>query len=309
MDLPALGTLVEVNLREAWEHEAHSFTPWMSAHLERLSDAIGIPLELEGREVPVGPFSADILARNPMDDSLVLIENQLEETDHSHLGQIMTYLAGLEAQTIVWVASDFCEPHLSALQWLNDHTVTPFAFFAVKVKAVRIGNSPIAPVFEVMSRPNQWERQLKERAKGARPMSELGLFRKQFWTHYVERFPDERQYGAASGTSSRWRMIDGIPLKIVLFISNGRVGVFVRGDRGVSGEEVFEIVNPQMETLTQSFGAEFGAVGSNQFFKTACLQDTSVSDKWDELSDWLHNTANQYELILTEFFSEKGLNS
>lgn len=107
------GTLADAPLREAWAHEAHAFTPWLAANLDRLSATIGIPLELTGTEMRVGTFSADILARNPMDDSVVLIENQLEGSDHTHLGQIMTYLAGLETHTMVWVAPSFREEHLS----------------------------------------------------------------------------------------------------------------------------------------------------------------------------------------------------
>ncbi|MFM1921414.1 MAG: hypothetical protein RLZZ303_3048, partial [Candidatus Hydrogenedentota bacterium] len=125
--MDTLGTLTTASLREAWANEAQHFTPWLAEHLEQLSQAIDIPLELEGREILVGPFSADILARNTLDGSLVLIENQLERTDHTHLGQILTYLAGLGAQTVVWVASEFREPHLSALKWLNEHTANPFA--------------------------------------------------------------------------------------------------------------------------------------------------------------------------------------
>ena len=107
--IPSLGTLEEVYIREAWNHEARSFTPWLAEHLDILGKEIGIPLELEGREVAVASFSADILARNPQNDSLILIENQLETTDHGHLGQIMTYLAGLEAHTVIWIAAAFRE--------------------------------------------------------------------------------------------------------------------------------------------------------------------------------------------------------
>ncbi len=107
MTNPELGVLTDVDVRLAWAHEAHSFTPWLAQHLDALAVVIGIPLELEGREVSVETFYADILARNPQDGSLVLIENQLEATDHGHLGQIMTYLAGLEAETVVWVATSF----------------------------------------------------------------------------------------------------------------------------------------------------------------------------------------------------------
>ena len=108
------------------------------------------------------------LANNPVDGSRVLIENQLESTDHTHLGQILTYLAGLEAQTVIWAAREFREPHLSAIRWLNTHTTDEFAFFAVKVRVVRIGDAPslVAPLFEVLERPNDWDRRvsIRERA-------------------------------------------------------------------------------------------------------------------------------------------------
>ena len=111
-----LGKLKNVNLREAWGHEALDFTPWLADNLEYLSNEIGIQLELEGQEVKVESFSADIIARDPQNDRRILIENQLEQTDHTHLGQILTYLAGLEAEVIIWVASSFREPHISAVK-------------------------------------------------------------------------------------------------------------------------------------------------------------------------------------------------
>src|SRR5687768_17339149 len=129
MNNPAaqFARLTEVDIRDAWTHEAHDFTPWLLANLEGIAEALGIPLEDEGSEVAVNTFSADILARNPLDDSLVLIENQLGSSDHKHLGQIMTYLAGLEAKIVVWIATGFHQSHLSALKWLNDHTDERFS--------------------------------------------------------------------------------------------------------------------------------------------------------------------------------------
>ena len=153
------GELKDVTLRDVWGNEAQHFTPWLAANMERLSEAIGIPLESEGTEVAVEQFSADIVARNPADGSRVLIENQLEGSDHRHLGQILTYLAGVQAQTVIWVARDFDESHRSAIRWLNDHTEEPFAFFAVRVRVVQIADSPLVPLFEVLERPspeNSW---------------------------------------------------------------------------------------------------------------------------------------------------------
>ena len=172
--IPKLASLENVALREAWDHEALSFTPWLAENLDKLGSEIGLRLELEGREVAVDEFSADILARNPMDDSLVLIENQLEVANHTHLGQVLTYLAGLDANVVIWVAAEFRDAHLSAINWLNEHTVEPFAFFAVRVSVVRIGDSPLAPIFEVLARPNEWERRLQTIAQESRQCERTG---------------------------------------------------------------------------------------------------------------------------------------
>ena len=187
----AFGTLENVPVRSAWTHEARGFTPWLAQNLDALSRAIGIPLEMTGTEVAVESFSADILARNPDDGSIVLIENQLEVTDHAHLGQIMTYLSGLEAQIIIWVAPEFRDPHLAAIRWLNARTVDPYAFFAVRLRVVRIGDSPFAPLFDVLERPNDWSRSLQEVVREARAPTELGALRRDFWSRLLERHPDE----------------------------------------------------------------------------------------------------------------------
>ena len=177
-----------VDLREAWGHEAHDFTPWLADNLDRLSEVIGIPLELEDSEVRVEQFSADILARNSADGSLVLIENQLEVTDHTHLGQILTYLAGLNAQTVIWVARDFYDAHLSAIRWLNEHTADPFAFLAVRVRVVRIADSPVAPTFEILERPSEWDSAFESFQETG--LSEIGQFRRDFWEFYAQQYPD-----------------------------------------------------------------------------------------------------------------------
>jgi hypothetical protein len=111
------GRLTRMRVRDVWPHEAHAFTPWLALeeNLQQLAEAVGIPLELQGQEQWVGTFRADILARNVETDGLVLIENQLERTNHCHLGQLITYAAGLEAQTVIWIAERFTAEHRAAL--------------------------------------------------------------------------------------------------------------------------------------------------------------------------------------------------
>lgn len=170
----------------------------------------------------------------------------------------MTYLAGLEAQIIVWIAADFREAHLSALKWLNENTVEPFAFFAVKIKAVRIGDSPIAILFKVVMRPNHWERQLQAIAKEKRTNSDLGEFRKRFWNHYLTKYPDELQYGLANGLGNRWRPVENSDFVISIYLAQKSIGVFIRGHRGIDSNITYGKLKPYEEYLENKLGVPLG---------------------------------------------------
>ncbi len=226
------GALEEVPLREAWAHEAHVFTPWLAENLDRLGEAIGLRLEFIGREVNVGRYIADILARTVVDDQIVLIENQLERSDHNHLGQIMTYLAGTEAKIIVWAASDFCEEHLSAIRWLNQHSQDEFSFFAVKVRVVRIGQSPLAPLFEVLEKPNSWDRSIQHEVRSKSEDSDRARIRRAFWNRYSEIYPSMADAKSRAGNSARWREVPNRPVVISRYKAATDVGIFLRGRGG-----------------------------------------------------------------------------
>src|ERR1700733_3361567 len=162
--IPSLGRLTTMDLREVWSSEPGSFTPWLAQpeNLQFLAEALGMPgLDLVGTEQAVDIFSADIVARAPDTGETVLIENQLERSDHTHLGQILTYAAGLDAAIIIWITRKFTDGHRAALDWLNSITTEKFAFFGVEVDAVKIGDSMPAPRFVVVARPNDWTRKLK----------------------------------------------------------------------------------------------------------------------------------------------------
>ena len=155
-----LGRLKQVELRNIWENEAQHFTPWLAAeeNLSVLADTLDMELELEDQEMDVGQFRADILCKNADGGSWVLIENQLERTDHRHLGQLLTYAAGLHAVTICWIAENFTEEHRATLDWLNEITDGRFQFFGLEIEVWKIGNSLPAPQFNVVSKPNDWSR-------------------------------------------------------------------------------------------------------------------------------------------------------
>jgi hypothetical protein len=138
-----------------WHNEAADFTPWLAHpdNIQRLGEAIGLELEVEHTEMAVGPFAADILARDSATGNYVVIENQLGRTDHDHLGKSLTYAAALGAKTVVWVAPTFTDEHRKTLDWLNDNSVEDLAFFGVQVELWRIDESKPAVRFNVVSRP------------------------------------------------------------------------------------------------------------------------------------------------------------
>lgn len=183
-----LGRLEKVELRKAWTNEARDFTPWLAReeNLKLLGEVLGIELELDATEKPVGSFSADILCKNTMDDTWVLIENQLDKTDHSHLGQILTYTAGLEAATIVWIAERFTDEHRAALDWLNEKTAEEINFFGLEIELWRIGDSPMAPKFNIISQPNDWAKFVRQTTSGGGELSELKKTQYRFLSAYQE---------------------------------------------------------------------------------------------------------------------------
>ena len=181
-----LGRLRRVELREAWTSESADFTPWLAGeeNLKLLSEAIGIDLELESQEKNAGPFRADILCKDTATDDWVLIENQLERTDHSHLGQLLTYAAGLNAVTIVWIAELFTEEHRATLDWLNERTDDKINLFGLEIELWRIGDSPIAPKFNIISQPNDWSRTVRQAAAGTGEVSEHRQLQQRFWSAF-----------------------------------------------------------------------------------------------------------------------------
>ena len=155
-----LKSLTPVDLSTVWETEPQHFTPWLAQeeNLTRLGETLGIDLELEAQEINIGGFRADLLCKNTVDDSWVLIENQLAPTDHTHVGQLLTYAAGLDASTVIWIAKTFRRAHRAMLDWQNRITDERYRFFGIEVKVWQIEDSARAVQFEVVSSPNDWSR-------------------------------------------------------------------------------------------------------------------------------------------------------
>jgi len=176
-----IGKLKKHNLRSIWKNEAKDFTVWLESNLDSIAEATGIDLSLVKREHSVGPFSVDILAKDDQGNQVV-IENQLEKTDHTHLGQILTYVSNTECKTLIWISSEPRQEHINAVNWLNTHT--PISFYLLKMEAISIDDSKAAPYFQIISRPDN---EIKIAAANATELSERERFNLNFWTEMSQR--------------------------------------------------------------------------------------------------------------------------
>jgi hypothetical protein len=158
--MPEFGRLERKPLRSGWKHEAAEFTPWLSQNLDRLSEALDLPLIFVDREHAVGRYSLDLLLEDGQ-GRVVIVENQIAPADHDHLGKLLTYCAGTDAKVLIWIAEHFNEEHVAALEWLNENSLPDVGFFALEVSLLQIGESPLAPDFKVVVRPNEWAKQAR----------------------------------------------------------------------------------------------------------------------------------------------------
>ena len=217
-----LGLLERVELRSIWENEEKHFTPWLAEedNISLLSETLGMNLVVEALEKQVGPFRADILCKDIYSENWVLIENQLEKTDHLQLGQLLTYAAGLQAVTIIWVASEFRDDHRAALDWLNEITDDKFQFFGLEVEVWKIGDSPAAPKFNINSKPNEWSRQTGKAARliNNEDLTETKRFQLEYWVQLSDLLYSQTGLRPQKPVSRNW-----------LIMAVGRSGVHMAG--------------------------------------------------------------------------------
>ena len=277
-----ISTLQSIPLRDAWTHEARDFTPWLAENLDRLSELLGLELELISTEHPVGSFNLDIYARDLHSDDLVAIENQLERTDHTHLGQVMTYFSALEARKVIWIASEIREEHRAVINWLNAHTPQEYAFFGVEVSTVRIADSPIAPVFTVVEKPNNWVRAVQQQSRSSR--DETGERNRAFWDAAIRQYPDMQGIGTKGpGASNRWLEIPSSPYILSLALTQNGVGWFVRGQQKRTDEEIFAELGDRFETLRELLGC----VPKKNYLSRWFDHDWSDKNSQNTMIEWL----------------------
>ena len=201
-----LGKLQEVDIRKLWNHEQYDFSEWLSKpeNLEQLNEVIGLTLSEVEKEVYVGSYRCDLVGVDETTGDKVIIENQLEISNHDHLGKIITYASGLDAKVIVWIVKEAREEHRSAIEWLNNNTSDKLNFFLIELHAYQIGDSLCAPKFEIVEKPNDFIKNAKNKAGSGEYNKSQGE-RIEFWTRFNEILIERgKPFSVRKATTNHW---------------------------------------------------------------------------------------------------------
>lgn len=301
-----LGQLERIDLRKIWETEDRDFTPWLAQreHLQTLGDAIDIELEFEAQEKGVGLFRADILCKNTLDNSWVLIENQIEKTDHKHLGQLLTYAAGLDAVTIVWIASEFTEEHRSALDWLNNITNENFRFFGLEIELWRIDNSNPALKFNIISQPNNWRSTVSRAArKIEEELSPLQELQFKYWSHLSGFLGQNFQFKIRSPRPQGWYTfsLGKTNVSLITSISSqpGKLAASLYLYDNM--KEKYDYLYEQKDSIESSFGESLDWE-NNPNKRTAVIKleidaDIDNEEDWPRQHEWFKNKIEIFDRV------------
>ena len=303
-----LKQLTPVDLSEVWETESQHFTPWLAKeeNLMLLGETLGMELEFEAQEKNVGDFRADMLCKNIVDNSWVIIENQLEATDHRHVGQLLTYAAGLDAHTVIWIAKTFRQEHRAMLDWQNRITDERYRFFGIEVKVWQIGDSERAVQFDVVSSPNDWSRSVSRDTRHAanQEFSDRHQWRIRYWTGLREFMVDnDSSVNCPTPTGSNLRLSIGrtyFTVYACLASSKREISVrlYMAGD---FAKAHYHLLKEQQEEIHTEFGEtlEWHELPENE--RSRISLSKADTDPLEE-NDWPH----QYEWFTAklELFDE-----
>jgi hypothetical protein len=299
-----LGRINKLNPREVWPHEALDFTRWLAReeNINILCEELQINICNVRAEASAGRFNVDIVGDDVDTGKKVVIENQLESTDHKHLGQLLTYASAYDACVIVWIVSDYSEEHRQAIDWFNKNMPDAISFFLVQIEVYRIGDSDPAPKFNIISEPNNWSKVIKQSSAGD-SVSDLKLLQQEFWQELksfaaaantelnIGRSPrPQHWYNIAMGTSR-------CHLALTLNTQKGYIGceVYIRND-----PELYATFSAKKEQIEADVGAKLewmelpNATASR--IQLTFTGDPRDRAKWSEYHSWCLDTAYKFSV-------------
>lgn len=306
-----LGKISKVDLRKAWGHEAADFTNWLAEpeNLSLLSDEIGIDIKLIQTEASVGKFSVDILAEKENTGHKIIIENQLEVTNHDHLGKLITYASGYDAEIIIWIVSEVRDEHKQAIDWLNEHSDEGINFFIIKMELWQIGDSPLAPKFQIISKPNDWAKAVKK-STGQANLTDAKVVQLDFWDKFKEFAQSESTKLKLRNTQPQhWYDISiGSSDAHISLTINTREDLIACEIYIPDSKDLFYGLQKFKKEIEQELGevTEWMDLPGKKASRIKLPREANLAttDEWDGYFEWLMNKAESFQKIFSKYIKK-----
>lgn len=296
-----IGKLEPINLRSIWAHEALDFTKWLAQpeNLELLSNELGIEILNPSTEIVSGNIRVDILAQD-REERNIIIENQLYNTDHDHLGKIIEYASAFKASYIIWISPKITEEHRSALDWLNEHTVQDIHFFGIEIKAYKIGESLPAPKFEVICKPNEWTKYT--RATAQKEISKFGIQYFEFWSEF-NNFLEKKNSNVQIGKPSHeyYYSIKGNPKNINMYFNIIKKNKEARFEIYINDNKLYDFIKNNYSHLFESFfdgKLNIKNRSRDDIMASSIAFDIDEKSNWEKTFKWFEKCYLAYKTVL-----------
>lgn len=303
-----LGKLKRIELREAWKHEAANFTRWLAEeeNLTLLGEEIGFEIKLLQTEAAVGSFNVDILAEEENTGRKIIIENQLEVTNHDHLGKIITYASGYDAQIVAWVVKDVREEHRQAIDWLNEHTDESIEFYLVQIELWQTENSPYAPKFEIICKPNDWTKAVRS-SVDRNELTDTKIRQLEFWTQFKE-FSKKMQtkFHFQKSYPQHWTDVS-------IGSSQAHLGLVILSQENAfcvdfyipDNKELFQKISRYKDDIEAELGekAIWMDLPNRKASRVRVLRSGSFEDmtKWEDAFKWILSEAEKFHRVFPKY--------
>ena len=293
-----LGKIKKItDLRSVWVHEEYDFSQWLAEeeNLALLSDSIGIDIMLEELESAVGGFSVDLYASEEGTGRKIIIENQLEDTNHDHLGKIITYASGKDASVVVWIVKRARDEHRQAIEWLNQHTDEQIGFFLVEIELWQIDDSAYAPMFKVVERPNDWAKEIKKVSATSNATQQARL---EYWTAFNNyAFANKtfaKEFKQRKPSTDHWMSLSvgtsSCGLSILRLQQQSQVGVEFNV---YSDKDLFRMLHGHKQEIEEEIGAELDwrELPEKKVSRILIKRDANLTDEqeWPQQFEWIMN--------------------
>lgn len=302
-----LSKLKKIDLRTVWKNEPNDFSKWLSQeeNLSLLGEEIGIDISLIKTEASVGRFNVDVLAEEENTGRKIIIENQLKYTNHDHLGKLITYSSGYDAEIIIWIVKDVREEHEKAIDWLNEHTDDEVNFFIIKIELWQIGDSSIAPKFQVISRPNEWAKAF--RGRGAATLTDTQMMQLEFWNRFKEyAIENETSFCLRKPRPQHW-------YNISFGFAKGHIALTVDTQKKAIRCEIY--IPDSKETFHQFYEnkekieaelkekLEWREIPDKKASRIQVSRDVDVlnENKWDNCFAWLIEETEKFQTVFSKY--------